>query len=111
MLRNVDLIDPRARIQQDVEDENGSALRLVISPNPASGETSLELVGTNGQVLDASSEWQLEIYDAMQSLKVKALKVKGSKQIIRTMGWKEGLYIIKIKVNNKMLCNKLFVRH
>lgn len=108
---DVDLIDPRARIQQDVEDENVSALRLVTSPNPASGETSLELVGTNGQVLDASIEWQLEIYDAIQSLKVKALKVKGSKQIIRTMGWKEGLYIIKIKVNNKMLCNKLFIRH
>lgn len=106
---NVDLIDPRARMQQEVKDEKVSAWQLLISPNPASGETSIELAGTNGQMLDAMSEWQLEIYDARQSSKVKT-KVKGSKQIIRTTGWKEGAYVVRTKIGNQVISEKLLVK-
>lgn len=86
-------------------------LLLQASPNPSTGETTIELVSENEKVIPENIEWSLEIYDPAQSLKTKVPKVKGSKQTINTSGWKEGTYFIRAQVGEEWISEKLIVSH
>lgn len=88
--------------------EEGGAT-LIISPNPATSETTLELVSNNKEALTVNSEWVLEINDAMRGVKIKSQKVKGNKQTISTIGWKNGVYVVRAKLGNKIISGKLLV--
>ena len=107
---DVDLINPIARMEA-VKGENVPALQLVISPNPASNEALLEIRGNGERVLDANTEWQVEIYDSMQRLKTKAQKITGNERIINTSGWKNGVYIVRAIVNGEIITGKLIVNN
>lgn len=108
---NVDLINlSQGAIMQSSVEEKASTIELNISPNPAKDETTLEINSNEAQVLDGSIEWQVEIYDAMQSLKTKLPKIKGSIQAIQTSGWKDGIYIVRAKVGNELLTGKLVIK-
>ena len=84
---------------------------MKISPNPARDEAIVEISTSSIQVLEANTEWQVEIYDAMQSLKTKVQRIKGVRQTINTSGWKDGVYIVRAKVDENILSEKLVVKH
>lgn len=87
------------------------ALGLAITPNPATGEATIRLVGENKDAPVAFTEWDYEIYDSMQSLKEKKSKLKTVETKINTAGWKDGIYIVRAKVGDKILSEKLVVKH
>lgn len=84
---------------------------LAFSPNPSSGETTIEIATGSGEVLAPDTEWDLEVYDSMQSLKTKTQKLKGDKQTINTTGWKDGVYIVRVKIGKEIISEKLVVKH
>jgi beta-glucanase (GH16 family) len=84
---------------------------LNITPNPASGETVLTIENQSEvKSLDENAEWEFEVYDPFQSLKEKKTKLKGNEHKIQTAGWKEGVYIVRVKYNNEILQGKLVVK-
>lgn len=93
---------------------------LSIFPNPSTTETtiSIEQGSTEGNSLksasvettfDQDAEWDLEVYDSMQSLKLKKQKLKGGSATINTQSWKEGVYMVRVKYKDEMLIGKLVV--
>lgn len=90
----------------------GGQMMLVLSPNPASEETLLSIEPkTTDTTFDESAEWDLEIYDQNQSLKEKKTKLKGKEVKIKTAGWKEGIYIVRVKYKNEILTTQLAVKY
>ena len=84
---------------------------MSISPNPTSGETTLELVSNSEESIKEDIEWSFEIYDSMQSMKAKLKKIKGSKNTINTTGWKDGVYFVRAKIGKETISEKLVVKH
>ena len=85
--------------------------RLSISPNPTTTEATIELVSTSAEKAKKETEWNLEVYDAMQTLKAKTQKIKDNKQTVNTLGWKEGAYIVRAKIGMDIITGKLVVQH
>ncbi len=83
---------------------------LAISPNPTISEATVELVSTSTEKPLKEPEWDMEIYDAMQSQKVNAQKVKGTKQNINTSGRKDGIYMVRVKIEKEVLSGRLVVK-
>ena len=93
---------------------------MMMSPNPSSGETTVSIeTGSEESVLksatttsniDENEPWDLEIYDAMQSLKQKKTKLKGKSTTINTQSWKEGVYMVRAKYKDKIIIGKLVVK-
>lgn len=88
-----------------------SGYSMAISPNPATGETTVELVNDNKEVLALLTEWDYEIYDAMQSLKEKKTKLKAAQTKVNTTSWKDGVYIVRAKIGDEVITEKLIVKH
>ncbi|MBA4408090.1 MAG: T9SS type A sorting domain-containing protein [Bacteroidota bacterium] len=84
---------------------------LAISPNPTSTEATIELVNTSTEKAVKETEWDLEVYDAMQSMKAKVQKIKDNKQMLSTMGWKEGVYVVRAIIGKDIITGKLVVKH
>ncbi|MFV0267938.1 MAG: T9SS type A sorting domain-containing protein, partial [Draconibacterium sp.] len=59
---------------------------------------------------DENAEWDLEVYNSMQSLKLKKQKLKGNSVTINTQSWKEGVYMVRVKYKDKILTGKLVVQ-
>lgn len=85
--------------------------RLSISPNPTTTEATIELVSTSTEKATNETEWDLEVYDAMQTLKDKTQKIKDNKQTVNTSGWKEGVYIVRAIIGKDIITGKLVVQH
>jgi hypothetical protein len=84
---------------------------LNITPNPSSGETVLTIENQSEvKSFYENAEWEFEVYDSFQSLKEKKTKLKGKEHKIQTAGWKEGVYIVRVKYNNEILQGKLVVK-
>jgi hypothetical protein len=84
---------------------------MMLSPNPTSGETSVSIETTSTKVtIDDSFEWEFEVYDQMQNLKLKKTNLTGKKVKFSTNGWKEGLYPIRVKYKDKVLTKNLIVK-
>jgi len=88
-----------------------SGYYLAISPNPSSEETVVELANDNKEAMAALSEWDFEIYDTMQGIKEKKSKLKETKSKINTNNWKEGIYIVRAKIGDEIISEKLLVKH
>ncbi|HCT29942.1 MAG TPA: hypothetical protein DIW31_04250 [Bacteroidales bacterium] len=88
-----------------------SGYSMAISPNPATGETTVELVNDNKEVLALLTEWDYEIYDSMQSLKEKKTKLKAAQTNVNTASWKDGVYIVRAKIGDEVITEKLIVKH
>lgn len=97
-----------------------SGYSLLVSPNPASGETTVSIKeslnegeslksGITETGFDYDEELELEVYDNQQNQKLKIGKLKGKSTKIQTNGWKEGVYIIRLKYKNEILQEKLVV--
>lgn len=84
---------------------------LVFSPNPADSETTLSIETTSAaEIVDETAEWELEVYSPSQALKEKKTKLKGSTVKIQTAGWKEGVYVVRVKYKDEVLTDKLVVK-
>lgn len=84
---------------------------LMLSPNPTSGETTITIESTSiEKSIDENAEWDLEIYDQVQTLKEKKTKLKGNEYKIQTAGWKEGVYFVRVKYKDEILTNQLVVK-
>lgn len=44
-------------------------------------------------------------------LKAKTSKLKENSTIIKTSGWRDGLYIVRAKIGNKIIREQLVVKH
>jgi hypothetical protein len=97
-----------------------SGYSLLVSPNPTSGETTVAIEATLNEDeslksgitetgFDYDEEWELEVYDNQQNQKIKIDKLKGKSTTIQTNGWKEGVYIVRVKYKNEILQEKLVV--
>jgi hypothetical protein len=84
---------------------------LVIYPNPASTETTIMLEPVSEEsITNENDEWELEIFDQSMSLKLKKEKLKSKEIYIKTAGWKEGVYIVRVKYKDEVLQGKLVVK-
>lgn len=82
----------------------------IIYPNPATDETTLSLASALPvNDLDNLQEWEYEIYTQNQSLKEKKTKLKGYTTKINTSGWKEGVYIVRVKYGKLVFQEKLII--
>lgn len=89
----------------------GGQMRIVMTPNPTTGETVLSIEpDTEINSFDDTAEWELEVYDQGQSLKEKKNSLKGKSTTIQTAGWKEGIYAIRVKYKDQVLQEKLMVQ-
>nr|WP_321358354.1 T9SS type A sorting domain-containing protein [uncultured Draconibacterium sp.] len=106
---------------QDFYFIQSGSLMLQISPNPTNSETIVSIEPevtedetlksvTTENVFDESVEWDIEVYDNMQSLKLKKQKLKGKRTTINTQSWKEGVYMVRVKYNDELLTGKLIVK-
>ncbi|MDP3916077.1 MAG: S8 family serine peptidase [Bacteroidota bacterium] len=84
---------------------------LSLSPNPASGETTIKIESTKKEKADKVVEWELEVFDQTQALKAKTNKLTVNTTKIQTSGWKDGVYIVRAKIGDKILTEKLIVKH
>lgn len=84
--------------------------RLLISPNPSSGDVTLTIESSDGKEL-SFLEWDLEIYSPGMMLKEKKTGLKDNHIILNTSGWQEGTYIVSAKYAGKYLPGKLIVEH
>ncbi len=92
---------------------------LSVSPNPSSGETTISIESSGEEALksastedtfDQNAEWDLEVYDSMQNLKLKKQKLKGQSTTINTQSWKEGVYMVRVNYKEEILTGKLVVK-
>jgi hypothetical protein len=85
---------------------------MMMNPNPATGETTITIgYKENSDLSSENTEWELEIYDNVQNLKEKKTKLKGNSTKLQTSGWKEGVYVVRIKYKDQVLTGKLVVKH
>jgi len=98
-----------------------SGYSMSVSPNPASGEASIELqTGQNEAVSSLKSasltsavqcpEWSLEVYNQTGITKARIQKIKDKTFKINTQGWGDGIYLIRARVNDEIVTGKLVVK-
>jgi len=85
--------------------------RLNLSPNPASDQTTIKIESTKKVQANKAFEWELEVYDQIQSLKEKKTKLKTTETKINTSSWKDGIYLVRAKIGSEIIIEKLLVKH
>jgi len=84
---------------------------LTLTPNPSTGETTVAIESTSKElVVDENEEWEMEVYSEFQELKMKDSKLRGKYQKLQTNGWKEGVYVVRVKYKDIILQEKLLVK-
>ncbi len=87
------------------------ALTIAMTPNPSKGETLLSIEPISEEkYLDDTAEWSLEVYSETQAVMERQTGLKGREYKIQTAGWKEGIYIVRVKYLNEFLTAKLVVK-
>ena len=85
---------------------------LLMTPNPTQNETTLTIKATSIEenTFDEIAEWEMEIYNESQLLKEKKTSLRGKNTKIQTAGWKEGIYLVRVKYKDQILTGKLVVK-
>ena len=97
--------------EMELEFVECSLMRLTITPNPATGETTLSIESESEEkTIDETVEWDLEIYNNTQMLTAKKTKLKGNEYRFNTSGWKDGVYMLRVNYKNEILTGKLVVK-
>lgn len=91
--------------------EPSCSYSLLLSPNPSTSESTVELKNENIVSLSSVQDWELEVYDPGQLLKEKKTKIKDKKINLNTSNWKDGIYIVLVKIGDEMVSEKLIVKH
>lgn len=95
----------------EVEFADCSMDYLSFSPNPASTETIIELQQNGSKEKVPTMEWNLEVYDQMQVLKIKSHTIKDKTYHLNTSDWKEGIYIVRAIIGDKVITQRLVIKH
>lgn len=83
---------------------------LFFTPNPVNGETTLTIESTSKEkTFDETTRWDLEVYSHTQLLKTRQTGLLGKSAKIQTNGWEEGVYVVRVNYNGKILIGKLVV--
>lgn len=88
-----------------------SGYKLAISPNPSSSESTISLLSENSEAVQLTTDWTVEVFDSTQGLKEKKTKLKTTEKKINTSGWKEGVYIVRATIADKVITEKMIVKH
>jgi len=91
------------------KDSNCGYSFMNFTPNPATDETLLELKTDDPENVSIDDEWVAEIYSQQSLLICKTNKLKDNKYSINTSGWKEGIYYVRVLINDKILFGKFVV--
>ncbi len=84
---------------------------MALSPNPSTGETAITLSADGEKVVDENTSWEVQVYDQQFSLKEKKAKLKGKETKLDASGWKDGVYIVNVLVDEQKISEKLVVKH
>ena len=87
----------------------GGGLFMSFTPNSITGETVMELKTEKIAGYNDNEEWEMAIYDNQMMLMRGPVSAKGSKYRINTLGWKNGLYIVKLMLKDRVLNGKFVV--
>jgi hypothetical protein len=86
--------------------------RLSFTPNPANGETMLTVESKSKEnSFDETASWDLEVYSESQMLKTKQTSLRGQSTRIPTAGWKDGVYVVRVKIGKEIITEKLVVKY
>lgn len=83
---------------------------LLVSPNPSTNETTISIESNSNDSFDASTPWDLEVYDQKQLIKVKKSGLKEKTIKLETSQWKDGVYIVRAIIGDRILSGKLIVK-
>ena len=84
---------------------------LNISPNPTNSVATIELTQGGEQIAQGQTDWTLEIYEGTQLLKLWTSNIRGNKQGVNTSDWKDGIYIVRATIGDKVITKKMIVKH
>jgi len=84
---------------------------LLFTPNPATNETTVSLESATQKSTIIASGWDVEVYDQGQLLKIKKTRLTARTTTLNTSDWKEGVYIVRAKVGDEVITEKLLVKH
>jgi Glycosyl hydrolases family 16/Secretion system C-terminal sorting domain len=84
---------------------------MAFTPNPSTSESSLVLSADGEKIVDENTQWEFEVYDQQQTLKVKSAQIKGNQSKINTSNWKDGIYLVRVKIGDELISEKLVVKH
>jgi hypothetical protein len=91
--------------------QNCGYYRLIFAPNPSTTETTMTIeMVNNAQKFNESLNWEMEVYDQTQALKLRKTKIKGKDQKINTSGWKDGIYLVHVNYDGNDIIGKLSVK-
>jgi len=87
---------------------------MMISPNPSNGEVTISILSKNGGdevKSDFTAPWDVHVVSVDKRVEVvKESKLKGNKYKLNTSGWKQGVYVVQAKYNDKIVEGKLMVK-
>jgi hypothetical protein len=83
---------------------------LLLTPNPSTDQTTVSIESSSEKGFDPSVQWDLEVYEGDQ-LKTKTSGVKGKSATLNTSNWKDGVYIVRAKLDDQILTGKLVIKH
>lgn len=84
---------------------------LLLSPNPSTDETTVSIESGTEENAAIASGWDMEVFDQSQLLKIKKTKLKARTTTLNTSGWKDGVYIVRAKIGDEVITEKLIVKH
>lgn len=88
-----------------------SSYSIVFSPNPSDGETTISIEsGSEVKSLEEPVQWELEVYDNFQNMKIKKSTQKSMSAIINTQNWMDGVYTVRAKYKNEIITGKLVIK-
>jgi hypothetical protein len=96
---------------QDVTNDCLRQLYLLITPNPSTGETTISIESASKESFELSTPWEMEVYDQMQIMKEKNTAIRGKQTKLDIANWKDGVYIVRVKIDDQILSGKLVVKH
>ena len=87
---------------------------MMISPNPSNGEVTISILSKNGGdevKSDFTAPWDVHVISVDRQVEiVKETKLEGNKYKLNTSGWKQGVYVVQAKYNDKIVEGKLMVK-
>ena len=98
------------------DDDCPDGYYMSFSPNPTTEETTLSIKSASTEkTFGANTEWEVEVYSPSQIIKEKTGRLKGTSTKLQTAGWKDGIYVVRIKYypkgkSAKVLTGKLVVK-
>jgi len=90
----------------------GGLFSLEIFPNPTTEQATISIISNedmNNVTRTVNEEWQLEVYNQVQMLKLSVPAIIDNKYVLNTSGWQSGMYFIRAYYKEKVVFGTLVV--